>query len=407
MSNKFSFIRNDFPIFSSQNGKNFAYLDFASTSQTPQSVLDAMNEYYTSYRANIHRGVYAISERATQAVEESHRVAAKFFGVNDEEVIFTKNATESLNFLAFSIGNRLKKGDEILLSRMEHHSNLVPWQQVCKRTGAVIRFIEIDREGNLDMGSFGTLLSSKTKIISICHMSNVLGTINPIAEISAKGHGVNAIVIADGSQSAGHMPVNVKSLRCDFYVCSSHKMYGPTGVGALIGRKELLEKMEPVETGGGMISSVTDTQSTWNDLPWKFEAGTPNIAGIIGFRASLEYLSSVGMDHISRHEKSLTLTAMRLLSSMKGLRVFGPSDGIKRGPVISFSMEGIHPHDVANMLSQRGFCVRAGHHCAMPLMAFLGQPALTRMSFGITTEGEEIDQCVAALCEIQKIFSRT
>ncbi len=393
-------IREDFPIFKSR----LIYLDNGATSQKPLKVLNAMNRFYNKYNANVHRGIYKISAQATHAYEEAHRKVAEFIGAGFEEVIFTKGATESINLLAYSLGRELKAGDEIVLSQMEHHSNLVPWQQFAKQKKLVLKFIRITPEHRLDMQHAKELITKKTRIVSITHMSNVLGTINPVKKLAELAHKNSALFVVDGAQSIPHMPIDVKEIDCDFFVFSGHKMLGPTGIGVLYGRKHLLEKMEPFQYGGDMISEVGFEDSKWNELPWKFEAGTPNIAGGIGLGAAVDYLKSVGMKNIREYEEKLTAYALKTLSEIKGVKIYGPTNTTDRGSVISFTVEGIHPHDVATILDRYEIAVRGGHHCAMPLMNLLGITGTIRASLSFYNTKEEIDALAAGIKKAQEVF---
>ena len=394
-------IRKDFPIFESGQ---LTYLDNSATSQKPKQVLDAMNRFYTEYNSNVHRGVYRISEQATQAYEEAHKKVAEFIGAEFEEIIFTKGTTESLNLLAYSLGRTLRQGDEIVLSQMEHHSNLVPWQQLAKQKGLVLKFIRITSDFRLDIDHAREIITPKTKIVSVTHMSNVLGTINPVKELAALAHRNGALFIVDGAQSVPHLPVNVKEMDCDFLAFSGHKMLGPTGIGVLYGRKKLLQKMEPFLYGGDMISEVRFEYSTWNELPWKFEAGTPNIAEGVGLGECVDYLRSIGMECIRECEEELTAYALNTLSKIKGVKIYGPKDTVERGSAISFNVEGIHPHDVATILDRYGIAVRGGHHCAMPLMQLLGITGSVRASFSFYNTTEEIDRLAVAIRKAQEVF---
>ncbi len=388
-------LKQDFPIL-----KNIIYLDSASTTQKPTAVINAIKKYYEEDNANVHRGVYKLSLKATMAYEKAHEVVAKFIGAQFEEVIFTKGTTESLNLLAYSLGKTLKAGDEIVLTEMEHHSNLVPWQQLAKEKGLILKFIPITSDFRLDMRKARELITSKTRIVSVTHVSNVLGTINPVKELAALAHEVGAVMIVDAAQSVPHMPINVKELNCDFLAFSGHKMCGPTGIGVLYGKKELLEKMDPFLYGGDMIKEVTFEKSTWNDLPWKFEAGTPNIAGAIGLAAAINYLQKIGMEKIQQHEQELTRYALQQLSSLPGLTLIGPASAEERGAVFSFTVEGMHPHDVSELLDQANICVRGGHHCAMPLHQKLEIPGSVRASLYFYNTGGDIEALLTALSEM-------
>lgn len=395
----------DFPILKqSINGKRLAYLDNGATTQKPQYVIDSLNNYYQKDNANVHRGVYQLSQRATAAYEKAHETVARFLNAKFEETIFTKSTTESLNLLAYSLGSTLKEGDEIVLSQMEHHSNLVPWQQLAKEKKFILKFIPLTKDYRLDMDAARKLITPKTKIVSIVHMSNVLGTINPVKELAKIAHSVNALMIVDGAQSVPHMPVNVKELDCDFLVFSGHKMLGPTGIGVLYGKQELLEKMKPFLYGGDMISEVTFENSTWNDLPWKFEAGTPNIAEAIGLSAAIEYLEKIGMEKVFEHDVYLTSYALEKLSQIDGLKIIGPGNLEERGSAVSFTLEGVHPHDLSEILDRFGVAVRGGHHCAMPLMSVLGLNSTTRASFYVYNTKEDVDVLIEGIKKAKEIF---
>ncbi len=396
-------IRKDFPILRRKvNGKPLVYLDNAATSQKPRQVIDSLKDYYENYNSNIHRGIHQLSEEATEGYEKAHEKASQFISVKPEEIIFTKNTTESINLLAYSIGMNLKKGDEILLSEMEHHSNLVPWQQIAKIRSLKLRFVEVDKSGVLDMESFSSLLSRKTKLVSITHVSNVLGTINPVREMAKEAHDFGALFVVDAAQSVPHMPVDAGSIGCDFLAFSSHKMLGPTGIGVLYGKRELLEKMQPFMYGGDMIREVSFKDSKFNDLPWKFEAGTPDIAGGIAFGVAVDYLNRVGMDSVFGHEQSLTHYALKRLLSEPDIEIYGPT--VRRAGVVSFNLGSIHAHDVAAILDQQGIAVRGGHHCAMPLMGKLGIAGCARASFYLYSTKQEIDALISSLGKVRKVF---
>ncbi|MBI4017918.1 MAG: cysteine desulfurase [Candidatus Aenigmarchaeota archaeon] len=392
-------IRRDFPIFS---GRKLVYLDSAATSQKPKHVIEAMKSYYERTNANVHRGVYKLSEEATQAYEDAHRKVAQFIGADSwDQIIFTRNATEAINLVAYSWGlANVRKGDEILVTRMEHHSNLVPWQFVAKRTGAKLKFIEIDKDGNLELDKLDKLITNKTKLVAVTHVSNVLGTINDIEKITKIAHQKGARVLVDAAQSVPHMPVRVGD--ADFVVFSGHKMCGPTGIGVLYAKRELLEKMEPFLYGGDMISKVTYEGAEWNALPWKFEAGTPNIAGGVGMGAAIDYLQSIGMDNVRAHEIELTEYAIQKLSKIKEVTIYGNPK--ERGGVVSFNVSGVHAHDLASVLDDDKVCVRAGHHCAQPLLTKLRIGACARASFYIYSTREDVDALVASIERVKKVF---
>ena len=393
-------IKKDFPILS---GSDLVYLDNAATTQKPQSVLDEVDSLYREANANVHRALYALGSEATERFENSRKKVAKYIGANSEkEIVFTSGTTESINLLARSIGNTLKPGDEILISEMEHHSNIVPWQMTAQRTGATLKYLSIKETGELDISNPEKYFTSNTKIISLTHMSNVLGTINPIKKLSAKAHQVGAIMIVDGAQGASHLPVDVKELGCDFYAFSGHKMLGPTGIGVLWGKTEHLEEMDPFMGGGEMINTVTMESSTWNDIPYKFEAGTPNFAQAVGLGAAIDYLQNIGMDNIAAHEQMLIKYALGKLNQIDGLRIHGSAKD--RGGVISFNTDGIHPHDLAQFLNEDNIAIRVGHHCAQPLLKTLGETATARMSFYIYNDESDVDKFCESLETIKNYF---
>lgn len=398
-------IRKDFPLLQRDiHDKPLVYLDNASTTQKPLEVLESMERYYSWYNANIHRGVYVLSEEATLAYEQARQKVADFIHADYHEIIFTKGTTESLNLLAYSLGKTLHEGDEIVLTEMEHHSNLVPWQQVALEKKCVLKFIPIDAEGRIDLEAARKMITKKAKIVSVTHLSNVMGTITPLKELEELTHKQGALFIVDGAQAVAHLPINVRELHCDFYAFSGHKMFGPTGIGVLYGKKEHLERMSPFLYGGDMIREVRYETSTWNDVPWKFEAGTPNIAGVIGLGMAIDYLNMIGIDTIQHHEEMLTTYALEQLQNVRNITLYGPKSMNKRGGVISFTLEGIHSHDIATILDREGICVRGGHHCAMPLMKKLGITGSTRVSFSLYNTKHDIDKLVQALGQAQKVF---
>ena len=396
-------IRKDFPILQRKvHNKPLVYLDNAATSQKPKQVIEAIDNYYKNYNANIHRSIHTLGEEATEKYEEAHDKVAEFINADSyQNIIFTKNTTEAINILAYSLTAKLKKGDEIVISEMEHHSNFVPWQQLAKQRGLKLKFIKITEEGLLEPDSLNQNITKKTKIVSITHVSNVLGTINPIKDIAKIAHENNALMISDGAQSVPHMPVDVKNLDVDFYAFSGHKMLGPTGIGVLYGKRELLEEMQPFLYGGEMIREVRFDDTKFNDLPWKFEAGTMNIAEGIGLSAAIDYLNDIGMDQIQRRDRELADYAIKSLKEIKDLTIYGPEE---RGAVVSFNIKGVHAHDVSQILDSEGIAIRAGHHCCMPLMSVLGVPATARASFYLYNIKEEIDKLVTALHKVKKIF---
>lgn len=385
-------IREQFPILNVKREKPLVFLDNASTTQKPLRVIEAESNFYESMNANVHRGVYELSEKATLAYTKAHELVADFIGAEaQEEIIFTKNSTESLNLLAQSLTKTLKPKDRILLSVMEHHSNLVPWQVAAKEKDLILDFIGLDEQGKLDMNDLKKKLKLKPKIVSVTQMSNVLGTINPIKEISKLAHEVNAIIITDAAQSVAQMPIDVQDLDVDFLVFSSHKMYGPTGIGVLYGKKELLEKLEPVLFGGDMVKEVTLNSASWNDLPWKFEAGTPNIAGGVAFGEAIKFLKEIGMEKIQEHEQKLNEYLISKLRENQNIKLLGPTNPKDRGGVFSFKIENVHSHDLASLLDESGIAIRGGSHCAQPLLKYLGINECPRISFGITTTIQELD----------------
>ncbi|MBK8576680.1 MAG: cysteine desulfurase [Elusimicrobia bacterium] len=399
----------DFPILSRKiHGKPLVYLDNAATTQKPMSVIMSMTAYYERTNANVHRGVHTLSQEATSLMEESRARVAKFIGADDPAtIIFTRNATESINLVAFAWGRRnLKPGDEILLTELEHHSNVIPWQMVARDTGAVLRFIPITgRDGFLDLDQLPKLLTSRTKIFSITHASNALGTINPGGRFGRRARAVGALVLVDGAQSVPHMPVNVKALGCDFLAFSAHKMLGPTGLGVLWGRRSLLESMDPFMGGGDMIKEVWTDHATWNDLPYKFEAGTPNITGAIAFGAAIDYLERIGMDRVRAHEIELTGYALQQLKErFPGIILYGPADPRKRGGVVSFDLPGIHSHDVGTILDREGVAIRAGHHCCQVLMRKLDISGTGPGQFSLYNTREEVNSLVRSLEEAERLF---
>lgn len=406
-------IRNDFPILKRKvHEKPLIYLDSAASSQKPIQVIEAISNYYATSHANIHRGIHQLGEEATIAYEEAHQRTAAFINAASwREIIFTKNTTESLNLLAYSLTQTCKKGDEIIISRKEHHSNFVPWQQCAKMHGLVLKVAEMTPDGIVDIAHLRSLLTKKTRIVSITHLSNVLGTVNDIKQIAALVHanktedGSCTLLSVDGAQSVPHMPIDVQDLDCDFLSFSSHKMLGSTGIGVLYGKRALLQKMPPFLFGGGMVGSVTENETTWGDLPWKFEAGTPNISGAVGFSAALDYLQRIGMENVWEHDQEIAAYALKKLQKQKDVTIYGPGyEKGKRCCVISFNLANIHAHDVISILDQEGIAVRAGHHCAQPLLDFMNVPATVRLSGYVYTTKEEIDAFIAALDKVRMVF---
>ncbi len=400
-------IKKDFPTLDQKvNGHPLVYLDNGATSMKPTAVIDEVSRFYREDNSNVHRSVHTLGQRATELYEGAREKLADLLGApGPRGVVFTKSATESLNLLAYAWGrHNLSEGDEVLVTEMEHHSNLVSWQLACRDTGATIKAVPVNDGATLDMDEFSKLLSERTKVVAVTHVSNVLGTINPIAEIAAKAHEAGAIVVCDGAQAVPHMPVDVAELGCDFYVGTGHKMCSPTGVGFLWGREALLESMEPFHGGGEMILDVWIDHATYNEIPYKFEAGTPPIAGVIGLGAAIDYLNCIDMKAIHDHEVELTNYALLALDEVPGITIYGPRDASKKGGLISFSLEDVHAHDVGTICDSFGVAVRAGHHCAKPLMRKLGVPATTRASFYIYNTPEDVDRLVEAVMECVKMF---
>lgn len=401
-------IREDFPILRRQvNGKPLIYFDNAATSQKPSSVIEALGKYYREYNANIHRGIHKLAEEATLAHEEAREKIAKFIHANrTEEIIFTRNATEAINLVAYAWGRaNIRQGDKIVLTIMEHHSNIVPWQELAKEKGANVEFIKIDEEGSLRQDEIHELIDDRTKIVCITHASNVLGTINPVKDITRAAHRFGALVLVDAAQSVPHMPVDVKDMDCDFMAFSGHKMMGPTGIGVLYGKSKHLDNMPPFLCGGEMIKEVHTTGASWKELPYKFEAGTPNVAGAIGLGAAVDYLRKMDMKNVHEHELQITDYALRRMAEVKGLVAYGPKDVTKRVGVISFNLGDIHAHDLASIMDEEGIAIRSGHHCAQPLMEFLQIPAASRASFYVYNTNEEVDAFINALDKARKLFN--
>ena len=399
-------LRRDFPILSQRvRNKPLVYLDNGATTQKPQSVIDALVHYYTTENANIHRGVHYLSQQATFAYERTRGRIRRFLNATDNsEIIFVRGTTEGINLVAQSYARpHLNKGDEIIVSQMEHHSNIVPWQMVCAERGAQLRVIPVDDTGELILEEYEKLLNPRTRLVAIAHASNVLGTINPVARITALAHQQGVPVLVDGAQGIPHLPVDVRALGCDFYVFSSHKLFGPTGIGVLYGRRELLESMPPYQGGGSMIQKVSFEGTTYAELPNRFEAGTPHIAGAIGLEAAIDYLNEAGPERLAAYETELLGYATQALSQVEGLRLFGTAR--EKVGVLSFSMEAAHPHDIGTVLDSEGIAIRAGHHCAQPLMQRYGVPAMARASLAFYNTREEIDALVDALCKVNEVFA--
>ncbi len=393
-------IKKDFPIY---QDPDLVFLDNASTTHKPQAVLDAVNSLYSNANANVHRALYDLGSKATERFESARNKISKFINSNQtKEIVFTSGATESINLLAHSIGGTLLPGDEILLTEMEHHSNIVPWQLAAKRTGAIIKYIPLTEKGDLDLSNPNQYFNSNTKIVSITHISNVLGKINPIKDLAKLAHNNGALLIVDGAQGAPHLKINIQDLECDFYVFSGHKMLGPTGIGVLWGKLDLLNKMEPFMGGGEMIDTVTMESSSWNDVPYKFEAGTPNFAQAVGLGAAIDYLECIGMDEIRKHEYKLTNYALERLVAINGLNIHGSLNN--RAGVISFNLDGIHPQDVAQFLNEDNIAIRVGHHCAQPLLSKLGETSTARISFYIYNDETDIDKFCDSILNIREIF---
>ena len=400
-------IRPDFPILSRDvHGKPLVYLDNAATSQKPRAVIQALTDYYEGYNSNIHRGVHTLSVEATDKYEEARGKVARFINVpSAEQIIYVRNTTEAINLVARTWATaNLQPGDEILTTEIEHHSNLVPWQHAAQETGATLRLIPVAHDHTLDLSDLGSLVNSKTRLVAMTHMSNVLGTITPAEEIIEAAHRVGALVLLDAAQSVPHLPTDVKALGCDFLAFSGHKMCGPTGIGVLYVRDEVLERMEPFLRGGEMVREVTYESATWNDLPMRFEAGTPNIADAIGLGAAVDYLSALGMERVRQHEVQLTGYALERFRELEEVTVYGPTDLRVRGGIVAFHCPGVHPHDLGTALDQMGIAIRAGHHCAMPLMRKLQVPATARASFYIYNTEAEIDTLVDGLHETLRYF---
>ena len=399
-------IRQEFPILNREvKGRPLIYLDNAATTQKPQRVLDALMHYYTNYNANIHRGIHTLAEEATAAFEQTRDAVKSFIGAGTrEEIIFTRGTTEGINLVAYSWGRKnIQAHDEIIISNMEHHSNIVPWQMLCEEKGAVLKVIPINEKGELMLDEYKKMLGPKTKLVSIVHVSNALGTVNPVKQMIADAHAVGALFMVDGAQSAVHLDINVTELDCDFFAFSAHKLYGPTGVGVLYGKKAVLEAMPPFQAGGEMIKEVTFQKTTFNDLPYKFEAGTPNIADVIAFKSALHFVQSIGKEKIRRHERDLMDYGQQELEKIPGLKIIGKAK--EKVSVISFVIENAHPQDIGILLDNRGIAVRTGHHCAQPLMDHFCIPGTARASFAIYNTRYEIDELVKGLLRVVKILS--
>ena len=408
-------VRKDFPIFERtiRDGKRLVYLDSGATSQKPWAVINAESDFYSKHNAAVHRGAHQLAEEATDAYEGARAIVAEFLGAQDNEIIFTKSATESINAVAYAMGNAepgnrfaLTASDSIVVTEMEHHANLIPWQQLAKRTGAQLNWFKVTQDSRLDLSNIDQLITANTKVVAITHQSNVLGTINPLDAIVKRAHEVGAVVVLDACQSVPHMRVNVVELDVDFLAFSGHKSVGPTGVGILWGKSELLSELPPFLTGGSMVTSVTMESATWAEAPQKFEAGVPNMAQAVGLGAALNYLSNIGMDAIAQHERSLTGYALDKLLQIPGLRIVGPQNNVDRGAALSFTIKDIHPHDVGQYVDSQGIAVRTGHHCAWPLTKIMNVPATTRASFYLYNDEQDVDALVEALLGAQKYFGK-
>jgi cysteine desulfurase / selenocysteine lyase len=400
-------VRADFPIFQRTfGGRPLVYLDSGASSQKPQVVIDALADHLRNHNANVHRGVYALAQEADAAYDQARKRVAAFVGGQPRTTIFTKNATEAINLVAYSWGRaNVNAGDAVLITQMEHHANLVPWQVLCRERGAELRYLEVDEHGELSMQALDAELArGDVRLVAFAHVSNVLGTINPVAEMTARIRAAGAVSLIDGAQAVPQLLVDVEGIGADFYAWTGHKALGPTGIGVLHGREELLEQMQPFLTGGDMIASVDFQETTWNELPYKFEAGTPPIAEAVGLGAAVEYLSALGMENVREHERALTAYMLKRLAEVPGLRVVGPPAADRRGGLASFTIEGIHPHDIAELVDRGGVCIRAGHHCAQPLMRCLGVGATARASVGVYNERSDIDALIDALQAGREVF---
>ena len=408
-------VRKDFPIFERtiRDGKRLVYLDSGATSQKPWAVINAESDFYSKHNAAVHRGAHQLAEEATDAYEGARAIVAEFLGAQENEIIFTKSATESINAVAYAMGNAepgnrfaLTASDSIVVTEMEHHANLIPWQQLAKRTGAQLKWFKVNQDSRLDLSNIDQVITANTKVVAITHQSNVLGTIIPLDAIVKRAHEVGAVVVLDACQSVPHMSVNVVELDIDFLAFSGHKAVGPTGVGVLWGKAELLRELPPFLTGGSMVTAVTMESATWAEAPQKFEAGVPNMAQAVGLGAALNYLSNIGMDAIAQHERSLTGYALDKLLQIPGLRIVGPQDNVDRGAALSFTIKDIHPHDVGQYVDSQGIAVRTGHHCAWPLTKIMNVPATTRASFYLYNDEHDVDDLVEALLGAQKYFGK-
>ncbi|ANU18993.1 cysteine desulfurase [Planococcus plakortidis] len=401
-------IKSYFPILKQEiNGHPLVYLDSAATSQKPTPVIEALKEYYGSDNSNVHRGVHTLGNRATEKYEGAREKVQQFINANStQEIVFLRGTTTAINLVAQSYGRaNVEEGDEIVITYMEHHSNIIPWQQLAKERGAVLKYIELEEDGTISLENVRAAITDRTKIVSMVYVSNVLGTMNPVKEVAKIAHEHGAVMVVDGAQAAPHLKIDVQDLDCDFFAFSGHKMVGPTGIGVLYGKKQLLEAMEPVEFGGEMIDFVGLYDSTWKELPWKFEGGTPIIAGAVGLAAAIDFLEEIGLDAIEKHEHHMAAIAMDKMSAIEGLEIYGPEDPAKRAGIVTFNLKEVHPHDVATVLDMSGIAVRAGHHCAQPLMKWLNVTATARASFYLYNDESDIDRLVEGLRSAKEYFS--
>jgi cysteine desulfurase/selenocysteine lyase len=398
--------RRDFPILERViNGHPLVYLDSAASSQKPRTVIEAMSQYYERNHANVHRSIHTLGEEATELYEAARDRVQRFVGAESrEEIVLTRGTTDGLNLLADALCVSLGRGDEVLVTEMEHHSNLIPWQMAAHRQGLTLKAVPITGDGLLDLDALDRLLSARTRVVAFTHVSNVLGTVNPVAEVVRRARRAGAITVVDGAQAAPHLGLDMSALDCDFYVFSPHKMLGPTGIGVLYGRREMLDRLPPTRGGGEMIKEVWVDRAQWNDLPWRFEPGTPPIAEAVGLTAAIEYLEKLGMERVTEHERTLTLQALDGLAAIPGVTVYGPRSGVDRGAVVAFSVGGLHPHDVAALLDAEGIAVRAGHHCAMPLMRRLGVVGTSRASFSVFNSPDEVSRLLGAVAGLQGLL---
>ncbi|MDG6916663.1 MAG: cysteine desulfurase [Nitrososphaerota archaeon] len=399
-------MRADFPILTRKvHGKRLVYLDNAATTQKPQAVIDALVRFYSTYNSNVHRSVHTLGEEATAAYEDSRKKTAEFVGAKPRDLVFVRGTTEAINLVGSAWGEKkVKKGDVMVATKMEHHSNIVPWQQLARRNGASLKYVGLDPDGTLDLAGFESLLREAPRLVALTHCSNVLGTVNDVAKLCSMARKAGATTLIDGAQSVPHMPVDVGAIGPDFYAFSGHKMLGPTGIGALVARKGILEEMDPFQTGGEMIRDVFDDHSTWNDVPYKFEAGTVNIADAIGLGAAVDYLEAIGMERVRDHELRLLDYAFKELASVRGLKIYGPTETRSRAGVISFNYADVHPHDLATILDEEGIAIRSGHHCAQPLMRWLDVPATSRASFYIYNAQDDVDALKAGIVKAGGLF---